>query len=280
MIPKIIFQSWKTKELSPVLQKNVKKIKDMNPEYEYLLYDDLDCKKFLLDHFGVNYANAFDILIPGAFKCDFWRYAVLYVYGGVYLDMDITPYVPFRDMIDIDDEFISTIDRSVDGIVGIYQAFIACTPRHPIMKLSLDIAFVNIATRKIGMAPSDILSITGPGVVAIALNLYLNKKNTNSGFKPGKNNGIKLFRVDNENEYTYNLSGEKIMKNKLTGYKPTSIYGLVVSYYKDDPRLGIKKKIAYISLSVIVLAIIGLFFSYIFRRKWKKCESTCSVKSE
>lgn len=279
MIPKIIFQSWKTKNIGPVLEANVKKIKDLNPEYEYFLYDDIDCRKFLLENFGVNYANAFDILIPGAFKCDFWRYAVLYVYGGVYLDMDITPYVPFRDILEPDDEFVSVIDRKIDGIVGIYQAFLACTPRNPIMKLSLDIAFVNIATRRIGMAPGDILSITGPGVVAIALNLFLNKKNTNSGFKPGKNGGIKLLSVDKDNEFTYNLRGEKIFKNKLSGYKPTSIYGLAVSYYKDDPRMGIKKKIAYISLIIVVLAILGLVLSYMFRKKWKKCESTCSVRS-
>ena len=91
VIPKKIYQSWKTKNIPENVQKIVEKTKQMNPEYEYELWDDTDCYNFLLTHFGQNYANAFDVLIPGAFKCDFWRYAVLYVNGGIYMDLDMTP---------------------------------------------------------------------------------------------------------------------------------------------------------------------------------------------
>ena len=39
MIPKVIYQTWKTKNLSPeqILIKN--KIKELNPEYDIILYD-------------------------------------------------------------------------------------------------------------------------------------------------------------------------------------------------------------------------------------------------
>ena len=72
LIPKKIYQSWKTKNIPDFLEKNVNIIISLNPEYEYLLYDDEHCRNFLLENFGINYANAFDVLIPGAFKCDFW----------------------------------------------------------------------------------------------------------------------------------------------------------------------------------------------------------------
>jgi mannosyltransferase OCH1-like enzyme len=33
----------------------------------------------------------------GVMKADFWRYAVLYFYGGVYTDIDTDPYKSIRD---------------------------------------------------------------------------------------------------------------------------------------------------------------------------------------
>src|SRR3990167_6037901 len=111
LIPKKIYQSWKTKNLPENMAQIVQKTREMNPEYEYELWDDDDCRAFLMKNFGQNYVNAFDILIPGAFKCDFWRYAVLFVNGGVYMDIDMVPQVPFREIIRPSDEFISVVDR-------------------------------------------------------------------------------------------------------------------------------------------------------------------------
>jgi mannosyltransferase OCH1-like enzyme len=50
------------------------------------------------------------MLIPGAFKCDFWRYSILYVKGGVYMDLDMTPYVPFCEILKENDRFVSIVD--------------------------------------------------------------------------------------------------------------------------------------------------------------------------
>ena len=105
LIPKVIYQSWKTKELKNDMLNNVKKLQSLNPEYKYVLYDDNDCQNFILENFGINYANAFDVLIPGAFKCDLWRYAMLYINGGVYLDIDMEPKIPFREILEETDRF-------------------------------------------------------------------------------------------------------------------------------------------------------------------------------
>lgn len=162
-IPKIIFQSWKTKKLDSKMESNVKKLREQNPEYEYFLFDDEDCKTFLLEYFGKNYVDAFEILIPGAFKCDLWRYAVLYIYGGVYIDIDMIPLVPLRELIPETASFVSVVDHTWVGIPGIFQAFLACDPGNEIVKKSLELAFYNIASRRNGLV--DVLCITGPGVV-------------------------------------------------------------------------------------------------------------------
>ena len=216
------------------MAKNVENLKKLNPEYQYKLYDDSDCREFLLKNFGDNYANAFDVLVPGAFKCDFWRYAVLYVNGGVYLDMDIKPLYGFNDILKSTDTFVSVVDKEngIDNTTGIYQAFIACKPKHPLLLYALQLSFSNIVTRRISV---NTLDITGPTVMAIAFNLYLHKEKTYSKIKSGDyGDGTRLFTMSPK--HTYDLQGKVIFNNKFDGYdRGSNDYSLVLRYYRDNP---------------------------------------------
>jgi hypothetical protein len=269
-IPKIIYQSWKTKELNPKMAEIVKSINLLNPDYEYKLYDDNDCREMLKQNFGVNYLNAFDVLIPGAFKCDLWRYAMLYLTGGVYLDIDMEPLVPFNQIISEDDQFVSVVDLKhgiLDKVPGIYQAFIACTPKHPIIRQALELTFANIATRK----PSiNSLDITGPTVMGTAFNLYLHKYNTYDDIQPGKyNNGVVLYSMDPL--HTYDLHGRIIINNKYEGYVDgEQTYRIPrLSFYHDEPRKNLLIFQKYITPGVIciLLIIIIIIFIFIYRKK-------------
>lgn len=275
-IPKKIYQSWKTKNLPEKMNSIVQRTKEMNPEYEYELWDDTDCKNFLLKNFGQNYANAFDILIPGAFKCDFWRYAILYVNGGVYMDLDMTPEAPFREILKDSDKFVSIVDMKAifRPKCAIYQAFIACVPGHPIMLHSLQLAFHNIVTRRYEVLEN--LSITGPVVVGIALNMYWNNPKTHQSIAPGDYpGGIRLFEMNSDK--TWDKDGRTLFNNKFDGYKRGSgNYSFVSSYYKDDPRRGTRQLIKNIFYGLIVLVIMGFIIAYIFRKKLKNCEKSCS----
>jgi inositol phosphorylceramide mannosyltransferase catalytic subunit len=51
LIPKVIYQSWRSKDLDRVMSRNVEDLKRLNPGYEYKLYDDQDCRAFILEHF-------------------------------------------------------------------------------------------------------------------------------------------------------------------------------------------------------------------------------------
>ena len=275
LIPKIIYQSWKTKELSGKMLQVVKQVKILNPEYDYYLYDDDDCRKFLLDNFGVNYANAFDVLIPGAFKCDFWRYAMLYVNGGVYLDIDMVPLVPFREMLNDNDEFVSITDMEhgvFTNLPGIYQAFIACRPKHPILLETLYLTFANISTRKIG----ESLSITGPIVMGTAFNLYFRNTDTYTEIQPGKySNGIKLFWMTSK--YTYDLNNRILFQNKFDGYeRGFGDYVYTRSYYHDDPRDVYNAIQKYMFWFLVIFCVVSIILLYIYRKKLKICKSSCS----
>lgn len=277
-IPKKIYQSWKTKNLPEKMQKIVEKTKQMNPEYEYELWDDTDCYNFILQNFGQNYADAFDVLIPGAFKCDFWRYAVLYVNGGIYMDLDMTPEVPFREIIRKDDQFVSIVDMKVllRHPCAIYQAFIACRPKHPIMLTSLQLTFYNIVSRRHDIDEKyGNLGVTGPVVVGIAMNLYWNNVETHKNIEPGEyKDGIRLFQMNSKK--TWDNEGRVIFDNKFKGYDRGTDYTRVYSYYKDDPKRGTRELIKYIFITLVILAILGLISTYIFRKKFKNCEKSCS----
>jgi mannosyltransferase OCH1-like enzyme len=88
VIPLNIYQTWHTKNLPTKMQENVNCLKRQNPEFKYYLYDDYDCREFIKKNFDKDVLNAFDTLIPGAYKADLWRYCILYKNGGIYLDIN------------------------------------------------------------------------------------------------------------------------------------------------------------------------------------------------
>ena len=80
MIPRQIFQTWHNKnELPPQVKSNIEKMKELNPEFDHYLFDDDDCLQFIQQHFTQDVVNAFQSLVPGAYKADLWRYCVLYI---------------------------------------------------------------------------------------------------------------------------------------------------------------------------------------------------------
>jgi hypothetical protein len=86
-IPKKIFQTWHSNELPPLMKKCVQKLQKDHPDFEYYFFNDEMCRQFINKNFDKSVLNAYDSLIPGAFKADLWRYCVLFKYGGVYLDI-------------------------------------------------------------------------------------------------------------------------------------------------------------------------------------------------
>jgi hypothetical protein len=265
LIPKVIYQSWKTKKLNPLMSKNVENLKSLNPEYEYKLYDDSDCRKFLMDNFGVNYADAFDALIPGAFKSDLWRYAILYLNGGVYLDMDIEALCPFRDILNDSDQFVSVADQKngIDNITGVYQAFIACKPKHPILLYALQLSFSNIATRRLSI---NSLDITGPTVMGVAFNLYFKNSNTYTAIKSGDyGDGVRLLSMSPK--HTFDLQGRVIFNNKFDGYsRGSNNYGLALHYYTDSPweksciiQTLITRFGKYVLIILVILILLAIY---------------------
>jgi hypothetical protein len=290
-------QTWKTKNLTGKMAEIVHTTKTTNPEYLHELYDDNDCIAFLSEYYGQNYVNAFKALKPGAFRADFFRYAYLYINGGIYMDIDMVPLVPMRDIVygPYDLISVSDIQHKFVPTCNIFQAFIACKPRHPIMKYATELSFANIVTRRTEMF--DNFSITGPVVMGVAVNLYWGKQKTHQRIIAGVYDikgarlpsipdtsvyagpFIKLF--DMTDQYTYDLDkdgsrGKPIFLNKFSEYKRGPTNYATVAAYHDDPRMGYKRNLwasIVIGIGVIIIIILLLYIYYI---RLKKCKETCS----
>ena len=88
IIPKKLFQTWEHSNIEPDFQEIIDIWKNNNLDYEYIFHDSGQRLKFIEENFEENVVNAYNKIIPGAYKCDLWRYCVLYIYGGFYADID------------------------------------------------------------------------------------------------------------------------------------------------------------------------------------------------
>lgn len=87
-IPRLIFQSWKTSDLSSELCEHVLVWSKMNPGYDYFLFDDDAIDRFIRMEYGTEIFSSYACVKVGAAKCDVWRLLVIYLFGGLYFDFD------------------------------------------------------------------------------------------------------------------------------------------------------------------------------------------------
>jgi mannosyltransferase OCH1-like enzyme len=87
-IPKVVHQTYYTKQLPSEIQENIIRMQSENPDWIFKLYDDHDIDVFITTHYP-NLKKFYDKINPsyGAAKADFFRYLVMYKEGGVYLDI-------------------------------------------------------------------------------------------------------------------------------------------------------------------------------------------------
>ena len=122
-IPRNIFQTWSTKKISDNFNVLCQTWREKNPNYAYFLYDDDDCEKFIKKYFDEKVYNTYLRIISGAFKADLWRYCILYIYGGIYVDIDTICLEKIDKFLNEDIEFMTPIDLNNCPYYGKYNLF-------------------------------------------------------------------------------------------------------------------------------------------------------------
>lgn len=162
-IPKTIYQTWKTKQLHPNVQQVRNHIQRLNPEYTMVLFDDDEMDMFIKQHFNADIYTCYTRLNIGAAKADFWRYCILYIHGGIYLDIDSEIVKPLSELMNGDEQCIITRE----GNQGVFNNWIMMfEPLHPILLTTIQHCCHNI-TKK---TSKDVCHVTGPVAFTKAIN--------------------------------------------------------------------------------------------------------------
>ena len=91
MIPAIIHQSWKTKEVPPQWRDYQISWVQNHPHYEYKLWTDEQNRAFLEQHYPW-FLDTYDGYSENITKADSMRPFYLYHFGGIYADLDYETY--------------------------------------------------------------------------------------------------------------------------------------------------------------------------------------------
>jgi mannosyltransferase OCH1-like enzyme len=122
IIPKVIIQTSNyNMNLNIYHYNSIMTFIELNPEYEYIFFTDNECREFIKKNISKNIFNkefenndlynndilkAYDLLIPGALKCDFFKYCYLYINGGCYFHCKTILKKSLCKIIEKDDKII------------------------------------------------------------------------------------------------------------------------------------------------------------------------------
>ena len=116
-IPRCIYQTYRVKDLPTDLAQNVARLKQLQPGYQYRLFDDDEARRFIDENYGKKVLSAFDRIDPmyGAAKADLFRYLLIYMVGGIYLDVKSTINRNLDEVIRADDTYLLSRWRNAAG---------------------------------------------------------------------------------------------------------------------------------------------------------------------
>ena len=205
-IPPIFHQTFETNALPRRMYNACMSWVKHNPHYEYRFADDHDRRSLIEQHFDSDVLHAYDRSNVGAMRADLWRYCVLYVYGGVYMDIDTLCVSPLIDLILPSDEFIVPL-QLID--IAVSNDFICSIAGHAFLQKAIELSTRHILDGKVPGVKGlpGVTSLTGPRCLGRAINQVLDR-NEHMNFKLGSHcvNGhsfkiLKKEFVRNTNKY-------------------------------------------------------------------------------
>jgi mannosyltransferase OCH1-like enzyme len=137
-VPKILMQTWKTREVPIGWQPSPKSIQQHMPHWKYILNTDEDNRNFVAQHFP-EFLPTYDGFQYPIQRADAIRYMWLYVHGGLYMDLDIelmkdlTPLFEGKSPSSNSEDCLYLVRSPDCNAVSqtVTNAIMASTPRNP-----------------------------------------------------------------------------------------------------------------------------------------------------
>ena len=219
-IPAKIFQGFNHSVLDDDYYRHISHTLELNPNYEYHFHDTISAQKLIRENFEPRVLQAYNDLVPGAYRGDLWRLCALYIHGGVYMDLKLVPFLSFDELIDPQTDLVLAVEKFgfEYSQASIGNGFIAATPRHMIIKKYIEEIVNRVEARYYGRNPWD---ITGPRVFAtVALESLECDWPVPSGYYPGygRIQAITARWYNDQSIYFGKVRGIKL-RSKATGNK-------------------------------------------------------------
>lgn len=189
-IPKIIHQTYPDDNLPSEYLLNIKKLRSMNPDFQYMFWSDRDIHDFIYTNYGYGVLEYYLRIhrYYGAARADLFRYLCIYKIGGAYLDIKSTCLKPLSCIIRDEDEYIlsqwSNAATATHPGYGLYtelshihggeyqQWHVIAAPGHPFLEHVIRSVFYNIQTytpEQRGTGKIGVLRVTGPIAYTLAI---------------------------------------------------------------------------------------------------------------
>ena len=98
-IPRRIIQAWGGTDLPLFAKAAATNLRLLNPNFEYLFFDDDQIEKFIDAHFP-QYRPVFNSFSRQIQRYDFFRYLAVYHFGGFYFDTDVFLAFSLEDLLE------------------------------------------------------------------------------------------------------------------------------------------------------------------------------------
>jgi mannosyltransferase OCH1-like enzyme len=159
-IPRIIWQTYRSRELPPEAEECRDSWRSLNPGWDYRFVDDNGMDDFARKTLPPPAYQLFRALPLGVMKADFWRYLVTHEHGGLYADLDTACLAPIDEWLPREAAFVVCPENRSH----LCQWTFLAVPKHPCLEAALDLLIERVGK---GVEPHRqhfVHHYTGPGL--------------------------------------------------------------------------------------------------------------------
>jgi mannosyltransferase OCH1-like enzyme len=215
----MIIQVFRSDNIHPFIYNNIMRTLEENPDYSYYLITDEEGENLIKTHFEERIYNAYKKLDLGAAKADFIRYIALFLYGGIYLDLDASIECDLKTFIPSEKEFVFLYDSDNN----ILQWMFMTMPKNPIL-----LFVISEMVSRIEKGEPNIFIATGPTLFTDILFNYINHTEiydtSLSAYEPYRKETFEKFREIDGGLILNELDYPRFFLHRMDGYTEDMLY--------------------------------------------------------
>ena len=220
MIPKKIYQTWKTQNLPKKVSTLHKNMMIKNPEYEHIIYTDEQMNDFMNSNAEKDIRDLYWRMNHIVAKADIWRYTILYERGGIYLDIDSMINKSLNGLIENEDQAIITAEKNQNLFV---QWALIFNKNHKVLENTLTNIMKDVSLNK-NKYNHHALTVENYAKAIFTFTEKSEQKinwkdideNTNKSYET-KDGAVKLYGIDYNEYFSFKHKYNHLLRNRTKG---------------------------------------------------------------